>query len=106
MTVFGLDILFDHPPRLPSLSDQAVNVFSTDDFAPDPRFCSLSYHPYRLCPSLHQAVNVFSMGKPTERRSCSTPLSTFSQTTIGADTPQSHLAIPIFYVTASIWLIA
>ena len=64
-----------------------MNVSSVDDFAPNPRSRLLSYYRCRLYPSLHQAVNVFSIDKPTDRHSCSTSLSTSSQTFIGADTP-------------------
>ena len=96
VTVSGLDTLFDNPPRLPTLSDQIVNVSSADDFAPNPRPCSLSYH--RCCPrpSPHQAVNVSSIDKPTDRRSCSTSLSTSSQTPVGTDTPRIHNSCPCY----------
>ena len=62
--VSGLDTPFDRPPRLPTSSDQAVNVSSADDFAPDPRPRSLSYH--RCRPSPHRAVNVSSIDKSTD----------------------------------------
>ena len=90
MTVFGLNTLFNHLPRLPTLFDQAVNVFSADDFAPDSYSRLLVYHRYFLCLSPHQAVNVFSIYKPTDRHFYSTSSSTSSQTSISADTPQSH----------------
>ena len=53
MTVSGLDTSFDQPPHLPTLSDQAVNVSSADDFAPNSHSRLLSYHRCRLCPSPH-----------------------------------------------------
>ena len=87
VTVSGLDTPFDNPPRLPTLSDQAVNVSSADDFAPDPRFCLLSYHRCRPRPLTHQAVNVSSIDKPSNRCSCSTSSSMSSRTLVGADTP-------------------
>ena len=90
MTISGLDTPFDNHPRLPTLFDQTVNVSSTDDFAPNPRLCSLSYYCCCRCPSPHQAVNVSSIDKPTDRRSHSTSLSTSSQTRVGTDTPWIH----------------
>ena len=90
VTVFGLDTSFDHLPRLPTLSDQAMNVSSIDNFAPNPRFRLLSYHRCRLRFSPHQAVNVPSIDKLTDRRSRSTSSSTSIQTPIGANTPLNH----------------
>ena len=90
MTVSGLDTPFDNPPCLPTLSDQAVNVSSADDFAPDPRSRSLSYHHCCPRPLPHQAVNVSSIHKPTDHRSCSTSLSTSSQISVGTKTPRIH----------------
>ena len=90
MTVSGLNILFDHLSYLLTLSDQAVNVSSVDDFTPDFYSCLLLYH--RCCPrlSLRQAVNVSSIDKPTDCHSCSTSLSMSSQTSVDTDTPRSH----------------
>ena len=94
MTVSGLDIPFDNPPHLPTLSDQAVNVSSTDDFAPNPCPHLLSY--YRCCPrsSPHQVVNVSRIDKPTNHCSRSTSLSMSSQTPVGTNTPQIHNLCP------------
>ena len=97
MSVSGLDTPFDNPPRLPTLSDQTVNVSSADDFAPDPRPRSLSYHRCRPRSSPHQAVNVSSIDKPTDRRSCSTSSSTSSQTLVGTDTPRIHNPRPRYF---------
>ena len=90
MTISDLDIPFNHPLHLPTLSDQAINVSSTNDFAPN--LCSrlLSYHCCYSHPSPYQAVNVSSINKPTNFCSCSTSLSMSSQTLIGSNTPQSH----------------
>ena len=90
VTISGLDISFDNPPHLPTLSDQTVNVSSADDFAPNPCPRLLSYHRCRPCPSSHQAVNVSSIDKPTNRCSCSTSSSMSSQTPVGTDTPWIH----------------
>ena len=90
VTVSGLNTSFNNPPRLPTLSDQTVNVSSADDFAPDPRPRLLSYHRCRPCPSPHQAVSVSSINKPTNRCSRSTSLSTSSQTPVGIDPTQIH----------------
>ena len=67
-----------------------MNISSADDFAPDPRSRLLSYHRCRPRSSPHQAVNVSSIDKPTDCRSCSTSVSTSSQTSVGADAPWSH----------------
>ena len=90
MTISGLDTPFDNPPRLSILSDQAVNLSSADDFAPDPWPRLLSY--YRCCPrsSTHQPVNVSNIDKPTNRRSCFTSLSISSQTPVGTNTAWIH----------------
>ena len=87
MTFSGLDTLFDYSPYLPTLSNQAMNVSSADNFAIDSCSRLLSYPYCRLCPSPYQAVNVSSIDKPTNRRSRSTFSFTFSQITIGADIP-------------------
>ena len=71
MTVSGLNTLFDHGLCLTTLSNQAVNVSSTDDFAPDPCSRLLSYYRYCLSPSSYQDVNVSSIDKPTDHCSCS-----------------------------------
>ena len=94
LTVSGLDTAFDHPPSLLALSDQAVNVSSADDFAPDPCFPLLSYYRCRLRPLLHQAVNISSIDKSTDRHSRSMSSSTSSPTPIGANTPRSHNSCP------------
>ena len=94
MTISGLDTSFDNPPRLPTLSDQAVNVSSADDFVSNFRSRSLSYHCCCLRPSPHQAMNVSSIDKPTDCCSCSTSSSTSSQTLVGADTPRIHNSRP------------
>ena len=90
VTVFGLDIPFDNPLRLPTLSDQATNVSSIDDFAPNPCSRLLSYH--RCCPHLspHRAMNVSSIDKPINYHSCSTSLSTSSLALVGTDIPRIH----------------
>ena len=90
MTVFSLNTPFDNLPCLPTLSDQAVNVSNADNFAPNPRSRSLSYH--RCCPrhSLYQAVNISSIDKPINRRSRSTSSSTSSQTPVDTDTSRIH----------------
>ena len=75
MTVSGFITPFDHLLRLSTLSDQAVNVSSADNFAPDPRSHLLSYHYSCSCCSPHQAVNISSPS---------------SQTSVDADTPQIH----------------
>ena len=90
MTLSGLDTPFDHPFCLPTLFDQAVNVSNADDFALDLCFRPLLYHCCRPCPSLHQAVNISSIDKSTNRRSCSTSSFTSSQTPVVADIPRSH----------------
>ena len=90
VTIFGLDTLFGYPSHLPILSDHAVNLSSTDDFASDPRSRSLSYHCCRPRPSPHQAVNVSNIDELTVCRSRSTSLFTSCQTPDGVDTPQSH----------------
>ena len=90
MTVSGLDTSFDHSSCLPTLSDQAVNIFSADDFAPNPRSRLLSYHYCCPCLSPHQAMNISMINKSTDRRSCSTS----SQTSIGVDTFWSHNSCP------------
>lgn len=90
VTVSGLDIPFDHPPRLSNSSDQAMNVSSADDFAPDLYPYLLSYHCCHPRPSSHQVVNVCSIDKSTNRRSRSTSSFMSSQTLVSADTPQSH----------------
>ena len=87
MTVSGLDTPFDNHPRLPTLFNQAVNVFSADDFAPNIHPHVLSYHRCCSCPSPHQAVNVFSIDKPTDRCFYSTSSSMLSPTPVGTDTP-------------------
>ena len=53
MTVFNLDTPFDNSPRLSILSDQTLNVSSTNDFASDPCFRLLSYHRCHPCLSPH-----------------------------------------------------
>ena len=90
VTVSGLDTPFDNSPCLLTLSDQIVNVSSADDFTPNPHPCSLSYHRCCPCPSSHQAVNVSSIDKPTNRRSRSMSSSTSSQTSVGTDIPRIH----------------
>ena len=97
MTVSGLDILFDNPPHLPTLSDQDENVFSADDFASNPRFHLLLYHRCRPRLLPYPAVNVFSIDKPSDRCSHSTSSSTSSQTTVGADTPWIHNSRPCYF---------
>ena len=88
--ISGIYTLFDHHPCLPTLSNQVVNVSSADYFAPNSRSRLLSYHRYCPCPSPHQAVNISSIDKPTNRRSRSTSSSISSQTSVGADTPWSY----------------
>ena len=90
MTFSGLDTSFDNLLRLPTLSDQIVNVSSADDFAPDPQPHLLSYHCCRFRPSPHQAVNVSSIDKSINRRAHSTSLSTSSQTPVGTKTPRIY----------------
>ena len=74
-----------------------MNIFSADDFAPNPCFHLLSYYHY--CPRLssHQAVNVSSINKPTNCRSFSMSLSTSSQISVGVDTPWSHNSCPYYF---------
>ena len=96
MTISGLDTSFDNPPCLPTLSDQAVNVSSADDFAPNLRSRLLSYHRCCPCSSPHQVVNVSNIDKSTNRRSYSTFLSTSSQTSIGTNTPRIHNSCPCY----------
>ena len=67
-----------------------MNISIADNFAPDPRSHLLSYHRCHLRLSPHQDVNVSSIDKPTDRRSCSTFLSTSSQTPVGANTPRNY----------------
>ena len=93
VTVSGLDKPFDHLLCLPTLSEQAVNVSSADDFAPDLRSRLLLYHYCRPHSSPYQAVNVSMIDKPTNRRSCSTS----SQTPVNANTPQSHNSCPCYF---------
>ena len=90
MTVSSFDTLFDNSFCLSTLSDQAMNISSADDFAPNSRFRSLSYHRCHPRPSPHQAMNVSNIDKPTDRHSCSTFLSTSSQTPVDTNTPQIH----------------
>ena len=87
VTISGLDIPFDNLPYLLILSDQAVNVSSADNFAPDPHPRLLSYHCYHSRLSPHQAVNVSSIDKLTNRHSHSMSSSMSSQTPVGTDTP-------------------
>ena len=97
MTISGLDTPFDNLSHLPTLSDQAVNISSADDFASNPCPRSFSYHHCCLCLSPHQAVNVSSIDKPTNRRSYFTFLSTSSQTHIDTDTPWIHDSRPRYF---------
>ena len=90
MTISGLDTPFDNPSHLPILSDQAVNVSSTDDFAPDLHPRLLLYNRCCLCLSPYQAMNVSSINKPINRCSRSTSSSTSSQTPVGTNTPRIH----------------
>ena len=96
MTISGLDTSFDNLLSLPTLSDQAVNVFSADDFAPNPHSHLLSYHRCHSSPLPYQVVNVSSINKPTNRYSRSTSLSTCSQTSVGTDTPWIHNPCPYY----------
>ena len=73
-----------------------MNVFSADDFAPNPRLRSLSYYRCRPRPSPHQAVNVSSIDKPTNCYSYTTSSSMSSQTLIGTDSPQIHNPRPCY----------
>ena len=104
MTISGLDTPFDHLFRLSTFSDQAVNVSSTDDFAPNPRFCLLPYHCCHLRPSSYQAMNISSINQPTNRRSRSTSSSISSQTPIGTNTPQSHNLCPHYFYNSHHYL--
>ena len=74
-----------------------MNVSSTDNFAPDPCPRLLSYH--RCCPrpSPHQARNVSSIDKPTDRRSRFTSLSMSSLTPVGTDTPRIYNPRPHYF---------
>ena len=90
MTISSLDTSFDNPFHLLTLSDQTVNVSSADDFAPDSRPRSLPYHRCRPRPSPHQAMNVSSIDKPTDCRSCSISSSMSSQTPVDTNTPRIH----------------
>ncbi len=67
-----------------------MNVSSADDFTPDSRPRLLSYHRCRPHLLPHQAMNVSSVDRSTDR--CSRSISSFtsSQTSVGADIPQSH----------------
>ena len=94
VTVSSLNTLFVNPPCLLTLFDQTVNVSSADDFASDPHPCLLAYHHYRPRPSPHQAVNISSIDKSTDRHSRSTSSSTSSQTPIGIDTSRIHNTHP------------
>ena len=95
MTVFGLNILFDHLSYLPTLSNQTVNISSADDFAHNLCFRLLSYYCSCPCSSPHQIMNVSSINKPTNHRSRFTSLSTSNQTSVGTNTHWSHN--PHFY---------
>ena len=90
MTISSLSTPFDHSLCLSTLSNQAVNILSVDDFAPDPRSRLLSYHHCRLHCSPHQAINISSIDKPSNCRFYSTSLSTSSQISVSADTPRIH----------------
>ena len=90
ITVSGLDTSFDNCLHLPTLSDQAMNVSNADDFVLNLRPRSLSYHCCHLRLSPHETVNVFSIDKPIDRRSCSMSSSTSSQTPVSIDTPRIH----------------
>ena len=94
MTVSDLDTSFNNSSHLPTLSDQAVNVSSADDFVSDPCFRLLSYHCYCLRPSPHQAVNVSSIDKLTNCRSRFMSSSTSSQTLVGANISRIHNSRP------------
>ena len=85
-TISGLNTSFDYLSCLPTLSDQAMNVFSADDFALNSCSRSLLYHYYCSHLSFYQVVNIFSIDKPTNCHFCSTSLSTSSQTSVSADT--------------------
>ena len=85
MTVSSLDTPFDYLSYLPILSDQAVNISSADDFAPDLSSRLLSYHRCCPCFSPHEVVNVSNIDKPSNLCSCSTSSSTSSQTFVGAN---------------------
>ena len=90
VTISGLNTLLDHPPHLPTLSDQAVIVSSAKILTPNLYFCLWSYYCYWSYPSPHQTVNVFSIDKSTNRHSRSTSSSTSIETSVGADTSWSH----------------
>lgn len=86
-----------------------MNVSSTDNFTPDPHPYLLSNQYYHLCLLLHQAVNVSSIDRSTNRRFCLYPYlypirSLFIQTLLGVTI--LALAILIILVIASTWLIA
>ena len=61
MTVSSLDTPFDHLPCLPILSDQALNISSANNLAPNFCFHSLSYHRYCFYPSPHQCQDLKEM---------------------------------------------
>ena len=94
MTISGLNITFDHLFCLLTLSDQAVNVSSTDDFALNPCSRLLSYHCYCCRLLLYHAVNISSIDKLINCRFCSTSLSMSNQTFVGADTLWIHNLCP------------
>ena len=87
MTVSGLNTPFDHSPRLSTLSDQVMNVSSTDDFALNPCSCLLLYHRYCSRCSSYQAVNISNIDKPTNPRFCFSSFSICNQTSVSADNP-------------------
>ncbi len=73
-----------------------MNVSSANNFTPNPHPRLLSY--YRCCPCLlpHQAVNVSSIDRSTNRRSRSMSLFMSSQTFVGADTSRSYNPRPCY----------
>lgn len=123
ITVNGVEFQFDYPPYYPIPPRQAVDLFSVDEFIPDPHARSSSYH--HLCPRLlspsAQVVRDSSASKSSNRRSrprsrslsmssstsLSLSLSTFSvsssssQTSIGADFPWTRSPQPSYFYSSS-----
>ena len=90
MTVSVFHTPFNYTPRLSTLFDQAINISSTDNFAPHLHLRLLSYHCCRPRCLPYQAVNISSIDKSTVHRSRSMSSSTSSQICISVDTSRIH----------------
>lgn len=99
--ISSLNISFDYPFYLPTLSYQTKNISNADDFAPNLCSCLLLYHSFYLYFLTQQAVNVSSFNKLIDYYSCFCftllSLSISSQTFISTDTFQNHNFCPCYF---------